>query len=163
MNLAILKSNLWDFALWLYRQPGVEELCLSLQDQWGADVNILLWLCWLEREGLALNETRLHLAQAHIAPWKTEIVLPLRRMRQHIKRHYGTAIPAVEASRKAIKAAELQAEQAVQAKLEKLASTWLASAGPRPVARGANLAVYARMLALPEEVEQDARHILMRR
>lgn len=157
MSLAILKSHLWDYSLQLYQQPGVEELCLELQERWGADVNILLWLCWLEREGLAINETRLYLAQARIAPWQTEVVLPLRRMRQHIKQHYGTRDPAIEASRQAIKAAELNAEKAVQARLETLSRTWLGSAGPAFVPQGANLAIYARLLSLPEETELELR------
>lgn len=154
MNLARLHNPLWDFSLQLYRQPGVEALCLKLQDGWGADVNILLWLRWLEQEGLTINSTRLKLAQAYIAPWRTEIVEPLRRMRQHIKRHYGTLDPSIEASRQAIKAAELQAEQAVQARLEKLARTWLGSHRTAPVAQGANLIVYARALNLPDDETQ---------
>lgn len=161
MNLARLNTPLWDFSLGLYKRPGVEALCLSLQDGWGADVNMLLWLCWLEKEGLAINETRLRLAQAYIAPWRTEVVEPLRRMRQHIKRHYGTRDPAVEASRQAIKAAELNAEQAVQERLEKLARTWLGGGQRARVLPGANLSVYARLLALPDEKEEAMRRLLL--
>jgi len=160
MNLARLKSHLWDYSLQLYQQPGVEALCLELQDHWGADVNILLWLCWLEREGLAINDTRLYLAQARIATWQTEIVQPLRRMRRHIKQHYGTKDPQIEASRQAIKAAELQAEKAVQTRLESLGYTWLSSAGTRRVPNGANLSVYARILSLPEDKELELRQRL---
>lgn len=163
MNLAQLRNHLWDYALELYRQPGVEALCLELQDHWGADVNLLLWLCWLEREGLAINDTRLYLAQARIAPWQTEIVQPLRRMRRHIKQHYGTKDPAMEASRQAIKAAELKAEKAVLNRLEGLGHTWLSSAGPKAVPAGANLAVYARILSLPEAKELELRHLLQPR
>lgn len=162
MNLARLHTHLWDFSLQLYQQPGVEPLCLSLQDGWGGDVNILLWLRWLEQEGLAINDTRLRLAQAYIAPWRSEIVEPLRRMRQHIKRHYGTSDRTIEASRQAIKAAELQAEQAAQARLEKLARTWLGSQRPATVVPGANLSVYARALNLPEDKTREMLETLIR-
>lgn len=161
MNPAPLNPPLWDFSLPLYRQPGVEALCLSLQDEWGADVNILLWLCWLEQEGVALNERRLRLAEASIAPWRSDVVEPLRRMRRHIKREYGTRDSTVEASRQAIKAAELKAEQAVQERLEELALSWLDSHQRAPVAPGANLSVYARLLALPDAKEQEARRLLL--
>ncbi|WP_347330035.1 TIGR02444 family protein [Marinimicrobium locisalis] len=161
MNPAPLNTPLWDFSLGLYRQPGVEALCLSLQDDWGADVNLLLWLCWLEQEGLVLNETRLHLADASIAPWRRDVIVPLRRVRQHIKREYGTQDSTVEASRQAIKSAELKAEQAVQERLEKLALTWLDNDQRAPVEPGANLSVYARLLALPHAKEQEARRLLL--
>jgi len=162
MNLARLQTHLWDFSLQLYQQPGVESLCLSLQDGWGGDVNILLWLRWLEQEGLAINDTRLRLAQAYIAPWRTEIVEPLRRMRQHIKRHYGTSDRTIEASRQAIKAAELQAEQAVQSRLEKLARTWLGSQRKASVTPGANLTVYAQALRLPDDKVREMLEVLIR-
>ncbi|MGD8175169.1 TIGR02444 family protein [Marinimicrobium sp. ARAG 43.8] len=148
-------TSLWDFSLARYRQPGVETLCLALQDNHGANVNILLWLDWLEQEGLRLTDTRLRLAQAYIAPWHTEIVEPLRRMRQHIKRHYGTRNASIEASRDAIKVAELKAEQAVQTRLESLAVTWLNASERTLVPPGANLAIYARLLDLPEEQEHE--------
>lgn len=161
MNPARTHTPLWDFSLALYRRPGVEALCLALQDGWGADVNLLLWLCWLEGEGLLINETRLRLAQAYIAPWRTEVVEPLRRMRRHIKRQYGTRDPAIEASRQAIKAAELKAERTVQGRLEKLARTWLSGGRTGRVPPGANLSVYARLLGLPEAREREMRQRLL--
>ena len=37
----------WLFSLALYGQSGVEPSCLELQNNFSADVNILLWCGWL--------------------------------------------------------------------------------------------------------------------
>ena len=38
--------DFWPFSLEVYRQPGVESACLSLQETAGLDVNALLFCCW---------------------------------------------------------------------------------------------------------------------
>ena len=39
-------SRFWDFSLEIYAKPGVAQACLALQDECGADVNLLLFCCW---------------------------------------------------------------------------------------------------------------------
>ncbi len=155
MTLSLLSSHLWEFSLRLYRQPGVAPLCLLLQDQWDADVNIMLWLRWLETEGMPINATRIRLAETHINGWQKEAVLPLRLLRRHIKKRYGIANKGVESVRQAIKAAELQAERVVQIQLEKLARAWLAGVERKPVVPGSNLGIYADALLLPLELKAE--------
>lgn len=160
MILSLLSAHLWDFSLKLYRQPGVEPLCLMLQNHWRADVNILFWLRWLETESMAINATRIRLAEAHVAAWKKDVVLPLRQLRTGIKRDYGITDKSVEATREAIKKAELQAERVVQMRLEKLSRTWLAGAEHQQVVPGTNLAVYANYLELPPALSQELQQTL---
>src|SRR5690625_7039990 len=84
------------------------------------------------------------MAEAHIAHWNREAVWPLRILRTKMKQRYGVEDAAIEATRSAIKKAELQAERVVQIRLEQLARHWPARAQSQPVAAGHNLAVYAR-------------------
>ena len=41
----------WDFSLEAYARPGVAPACLDLQERHGADVNLLLFACWLSASG----------------------------------------------------------------------------------------------------------------
>lgn len=160
MTLSLLSSHLWEFSLGLYRQPGVAPMCLMLQDQWDADVNIMLWLRWLETEGMPINATRIRLAETHINGWQKDAVLPLRELRRRIKQRYGIADQAVEAARQAVKAAELQSERVIQIQLEKLARAWLSGVERKPVVPGSNLAVYADTLLLPPDLKAELQRTL---
>jgi uncharacterized protein (TIGR02444 family) len=160
MTLSTLSVHLWDFSLRFYRYPGVEPLCLLLQNQWQADINILLWLRWLETESLPINITRIQLAEAHIATWKKDAVLPLRKLRTEMKQHYGVSDKAIEDTRTAIKNAELQAERVVQLRLERLARTWFAGTERQQIVPGSNLALYAHHLRLPPHLTQEMQQIL---
>lgn len=155
MTLSTQSDQLWDFSLKFYRQPGVEPLCLTLQEHWQADINILLWLCWLETESIAIENTQIQLAEAHIATWNREAVWPLRTLRMEMKQRYGISDTAIEATRSAIKKAELQAERVVQIRLEQLAHTWRAQTQRQPMTPGHNLAVYADYLQLPEPLKRE--------
>lgn len=160
MTLSLLSSHLWEFSLELYRQPGVAPMCLTLQDQWDADVNIMLWLRWLETEGMPINATRIRLAETHIHGWQKDAVLPLRQLRRRLKQRYGLADKAMEAVRRTVKLAELQSERVVQIKLEKLARAWLAGVERKAVVPGANLAIYADALLLPPELKTELQRAL---
>ena len=67
-------------------RPGVSEAFVALQDEHGADVNVMLALLWLAAEGQAALEAeaieRLDMA---VADWRAEIVEPLRRLRRALK------------------------------------------------------------------------------
>jgi hypothetical protein len=41
----------WDYSLHLYSQPGVEGACLTLQDEFDLDVNIVLFCLWSGDKG----------------------------------------------------------------------------------------------------------------
>lgn len=77
-----MPSDLWDFAQRLYGRPGVEHACLQLQEA-GADVCLLLCGAWLQRHGVAYTPARLSHLQAIAQPWQTEVISPLRQLRQN--------------------------------------------------------------------------------
>ncbi len=113
----------WRFSLRTYRAPGVAEACLALQDSCEADVNLMLYGCWLGVNGRPMDVRAMRRALAAVARWQGEVVRPLRHARRNIKK-----IPAAAADkgalqlRKRIGAAELDAEYLEQRMLAGLAA-----------------------------------------
>jgi uncharacterized protein (TIGR02444 family) len=116
-------SPLWRFSLRLYRQPGVADACITLQDGCGVDVNIMLFFLWLatQRRRVPTEIARAVCAQA--APWRDDVVVPLRVIRRRLK---GGSAPVerskAEVFRTAVKAIELEAERLQQEALFGLAA-----------------------------------------
>jgi uncharacterized protein (TIGR02444 family) len=105
----------WRFSLAFYALPGVAEALLALQDAGGFDVNLILFGLWLGLSGRGrLDGARLATAEAAGRPLRTEIVVPLRRLRRRIEPHPEADFRRLRA---AILALELEAERAVQERL----------------------------------------------
>lgn len=110
--------SLWDFCVGIYRQPGVEAACLTLQDECGADIPLLLAVLWSARYGpSALDAATIAELDRLVAPWRDNVVRPLRQVRRWIKPVSMDA--AAQALRMRIKADELAAERAQLAMLER--------------------------------------------
>ena len=136
-------SPLWDFALAIYTRPGVEPLCLRLQDNHAVNIPLLLFAYWLET-----GQRRIELSEALacIGSWDKAYVQVLRKLRRQMKQDYGEE---VEVAREQIKRAELLAERQELYWLEQLARDW-----PHDPAlkRGDNLRAYLVQLKVPEAV-----------
>ena len=78
-------SALWDYAVTLYAAPGVAECCLSLQDRRGADVNLILFACWLGAIGRDPGPERLVEVLRRAESWQEGLVRPLREARRRLK------------------------------------------------------------------------------
>ena len=76
-----MQNELWNHALALYRQPGVEAACLALQGA-GADVCLLLCGTWLQARRVAPDAMRAAALQAIAGPWQQQVIAPLRVLRQ---------------------------------------------------------------------------------
>ncbi len=148
---------LWRFSLELYRRPGVERACLWLQERWGADVNLLLLCCWLERRGRRADRRLLRRAQAASSAWRAEAVQPLRRVRRRLRRGVRGVPPGwAEPVRRATQAAELRAEQVEQRLLARCAASHRPS--PSPGAGADGLERYRVLLGGPSG-GPGARHL----
>lgn len=109
----------WAFSLDRYGREGVSPLCLDVQDRCGADVNIVLWCLFAAQGGMALTGAEIDAVVAGEAgEWHRSVVVPLRAARRAMKAP-PAAIDAgrVEASRKRLKAIELESERMEQALL----------------------------------------------
>lgn len=95
-------SPLWRFALWLWKQPGAEPLCLAMQaDGW--HISRVLGACWLAGCGQGYREKSAQPWQQ----WHSEVTAQLRGLRKRLDRQ-DEQLAAV---RTAIARAELEAEQ----------------------------------------------------
>ena len=121
-----MSNPFWDFSLSNYRRDGVAQTCLTLQDEFGLDVNVLLYGGWLAAMDQCLTEDHLAGIAATIAPWRERVVLPLRILRRQW-RDYPAAIDL----RDEVKALELQAERQQQ----DMMLAFYAVAGKLPTAR----------------------------
>lgn len=111
----------WSYSLRLYRVPEVANACLSLQDQWGADVNLILYCCWLGRSGRALDKRSLRMAITVTSRWQAEVVQPVRKVRHSLKvRPHDVPDAWVAAIRKRLGAVELDLEYLEQRMLANL-------------------------------------------
>lgn len=152
-------SPFWRFSLKFYRQPGVADACIALQDGCGVDVNILLFLLWLagDRRRVGLAEIKDVCSRA--APWHDDVVVPLRALRRRLK----DGVPPVERDagalfRTRIKAAELELERLQQEALHALAGSLatVAAASVTDAAR-ANVAAYEQAMGcrfIPDAVDR---------
>ncbi|MDP4004757.1 TIGR02444 family protein [Methylobacterium sp. NEAU K] len=135
---------LWTFACELYGRPGIAQACLALQDEGGVDVPLLLYLIWCDRTGRPVDATAIMRANARVAPWRGQVIAPLRAIRRAMRSELLPGQPT-EALRERIKAAELDAERLALAALSEAAP---APNGPAGSGTDA-LAHYAAHLRLP--------------
>lgn len=117
-------SALWDFSTRTYRIPQVETACLNLQDTVNADVNIILYCCWMGEQRHALSSEQLKLLMETTDPWQNSILKPLRNARRMMKQHI-IAMPAelLEQTINNMSEMEINAERMEQQALEKAIDT----------------------------------------
>lgn len=107
---------------------GIADLCLHLQDEHGADVNMLLFACWYGATRGLLDETLFREAHAFSASWSGELTCRLRESRRWMKRNPPEAADEnlraqFQLLREQIKKLELEAEQFQENMLEFLVSS----------------------------------------
>lgn len=142
-------SAFWRFSLRFYALPDVAPACLALQDEANVDVNLLLFLLFLADNGRAVTRDDVTRLDAAIAPWRSQVVEPLRSLRRRLKTGIGD-FPLNEGFRNMVKKIELEAERVEQGRLESLVATFVSPA-PRQQAARANLTAYEAYLGrLPE-------------
>jgi len=144
-------SAFWRFSLRFYALPDVAPACLALQDEANVDVNLMLFLLFLAENGRAITRDDVARLDASIAPWRTEVVEPLRAIRRRLKSGIGEISAASsEGLRNMVKKIELEAERLEQARLENAAPN-LGKPAARSDAASANLAAYeAHLGGLPD-------------
>lgn len=105
-------NALWQYSLTVYSWSGVEPLLLQLQDEYQADVSIVLCCCWQAQMSVVLPEEFLLRLVNTSENWRTQCLHPLRSARRFLKTQAGS----VELYQLA-KNLELKAEQQQQSLL----------------------------------------------
>ncbi len=113
-------SALWNYTTQIWTLPDVEAICIDLQNNHDANVNMLLYCCWAGTKNLCLNEDDLQILLDAVQPWQT-ITKPLRDSRKLMKNQL-IAMPAkiVDQTLANITEMELNAEHMAQLSLEKV-------------------------------------------
>jgi uncharacterized protein (TIGR02444 family) len=142
----------WDYAVELYRRPGVEGACLELQARHALDVNLVLLCCWLASHGVAPDEWTLSRIAAAAESWQAAFILPLRAVRRRLKADLADPQPHIPARwpeltsglRGRVLALEIEGERLEQLLLAALVSDLAPTAAPGMALACANLHCYWR-------------------
>jgi len=142
---------IWDFVLNYYKQQGVSEAAITLQDSIGIDVNMILFLMWLagSKRTLAVDDVKRVGETSHA--WQRQVVIPIRAIRRLLKEN-APLVPQPTALeyRKKIQALEIEGEQlqlnAMAALMAGLKSGSAQTAGD---AARTNLAAFANVTGKP--------------
>ena len=104
----------WCFSLRRYARQGVAPLCLAVQDETGADVNLLLFGMWIGSEGDAVHDDGAQRAAEVVADWHEKVVRPLRGVRRWLKGNVTVPAEARDRLREAVQAWEIESERLEQ-------------------------------------------------
>jgi len=144
------ETPFWRFSLRFYRQTGVSEACIALQDEYGVDVNLLLFLFFLASDGQLLTAGDVKTLDDKVRDWRNLTIIPIRDTRRKLKDARTLVEPGKqEAFRTKVKAIELDAERLQQEALYSFTQSGPlgARAAPSAAAR-ANVSAYAQVIAV---------------
>ena len=79
------QSPLWDFAVEIYSKPDVENIVVALQDKYDANVNLILWCCWLQKEKIIVDNGCLPDVLIAVDAVSQQTVSKLREVRRGLK------------------------------------------------------------------------------
>jgi uncharacterized protein (TIGR02444 family) len=113
------EQDFWDFSVSVY--PRSRETCLSLQDGFGLDVNIVLFCCWRAAMGVELDEAEMVRILEGVKAWRSNMVEPLRAMRRWLKQ--DDPPDGAEELRDRILELELEGERLLQTLIIKATDT----------------------------------------
>ncbi|MFN3230605.1 MAG: TIGR02444 family protein [Alphaproteobacteria bacterium] len=145
------QQSFWEFSTALYSDPTVKESCLALQDEFDADVNLVLFCLWAGDVDSNILDHAINTAW----PVQRDFVKPLRAMRRTLSKAGDEAD-----LRERIAAAELAAEKLEQERLGAI----LSPGRQQPSAKAArrNLIDYATRLGAEEQAFMAAAAPLLR-
>ncbi len=117
-------SKLWSFSDQIYKLPEVEGACLKLQNNFDADINIIMYCLWIADKGIKLNQEDAIVLIQTTLPWQKTILKPLRDARKMMKQHI-IAMPTdlLDQTITNLSEMELNAEHMSQMALEKIIDT----------------------------------------
>ena len=119
-------ARLWTFAVQTYANDGIREIVLALQDDGDCDVPLLLFLLFAATRGQQISAGEVFLIDAAIAPWRREVVMPLRAVRRALPRDAGD----VASLRDLVMKTELEAERGLLSRLATYLGSPIDISGP---------------------------------
>ena len=117
-------QSFWQFSLLIYNQEDVKKKCLSLQDEYGFNVNLILAALWAAIWQQKIEEDDFNFFRNKLKNFDENIIVPLRKARKvpvnNVGFEYGRASEGEKSLKEQILKVEIEAEKIYQAKLEYL-------------------------------------------
>jgi uncharacterized protein (TIGR02444 family) len=126
MNIDLLNADLslWDFASAFYAKPKVQSACLTLQDQYGVNVPLLLCCCWASMRYGILPLPLSKDLQQYTEAYSNLAIEPLRLLRTTMKNSHDAQWPTTvnewQDLRESVKKIEIASECLLLSGLERL-------------------------------------------
>lgn len=124
-------QSFWDFSVRTYRQKGVADACLALQDERGVDVNLLLFCIWTGATRGSFDDQVFDAALIFSRRWCDNVVAALRGIRRWMKvvgcPDTVVATDQCMSLRDEVKQVEFKAERLQEDTLEALCDGWPAT------------------------------------
>lgn len=139
-------DTFWHVSLAFY--PQVQPLCLQLQDNWQANVNVLLLLSFTEQLGWQLDAASLTQGLQQLAPLSQHITQVLRQCRRELPK-----LPLDSNQQTELKHRMLQTELVSERLEQQLLCHYLRFT---PASNPDNLSLYCQQLAATNEALQLA-------
>lgn len=73
-------EQFWQFSLNLY--PAIKESCLQWQDNFGVNINLLLFLLYLDKQQQSISEAQLLQLEELLQHFSTEVTQSIRSLRR---------------------------------------------------------------------------------
>jgi uncharacterized protein (TIGR02444 family) len=132
----------------VYAEQPFASVCLDLQDQFGVDVNVLLFVLWSAQRGRRLSLREVSDIIDLVKSWQINVVHPLRLARRALKIPPSNwPLQETESLRQRVKADELEAERLQQQAMAGFADTnHIGQPDTASAAALSNLKTYAELL-----------------
>lgn len=114
----VWQETLWDSVLKHYSKEPVEKLSLAWQEDYGANVTLLLWCVWLKDENIGLSKDVLIDVMESTKKVENTTLWPLRRARRGLAELGVLTRVQQQLVKKQILAAELSIEKILAHKLQ---------------------------------------------
>ncbi|WP_273728351.1 TIGR02444 family protein [Brucella gallinifaecis] len=167
MDDSTSNSELWDFMLKLYAEPGIPDALLGMQSEHAIDVPFYLAVLHAVITQHHVSTKAISALYAEVQEWREKVVLPLRAVRTTLKMHpWSTRFENASSFRDTIKSAELNAEKIEVMAMEKLMPAYLQRAiGEKPDIFAISAALlnffgHSTLAQLPPEAEFVANMIV---
>lgn len=79
-----LDNPFWQFSNAIYRDSPVKSICLTLQNQWHYNVNLVLFCGWLSQTKRLISVKDMQYALHLVTEWQSRMTEPLRGVRQYL-------------------------------------------------------------------------------
>lgn len=139
-------QEFWQYSVAIYADTAVTKACLLWQDQFDADVNIILACAWLGSRSQLISEQQLKALCASTAEIQRHGVQPLRSVRRFAKSRLSDQLY------QQLKQVELAVEQHQQGQIEDfIGSLQFSLAVDSCAALRENLGVYGTILGVSQQ------------